>query len=131
MSPGMRVVLWLVVIPVVIIGTGLGIGAWLVFKRPLTVDAWSTRRALVRAGLERRGVTSPAGRLAVWEGGEGAPLLLLHGAGDQAGTWADIVPSLLGSHQLLIDAHDWATGVYFVHAIADQHQSYTKVLLLK
>ncbi|MGB5343568.1 MAG: alpha/beta hydrolase, partial [Thermoanaerobaculia bacterium] len=37
-----------------------------------------------------------------WQGGEGLTLVLLHGAGDQAGTWSEIVPALLEEYRLLI-----------------------------
>ena len=58
--------------------------------------------ALAEAGLERKSLETEAGRLVYWEGGEGAPLVLLHGSGDSAGTWAGILPEIVGEHRILI-----------------------------
>ena len=77
-------------------------GVWTVWKRPLAVDAWVSRRALGRAGLEKSHIDGPAGRLTVWEGGAGPTLVLLHGAGDQAGAWARVAPGLVSDHRLVI-----------------------------
>ncbi|MEP0774315.1 MAG: alpha/beta hydrolase [Acidobacteriota bacterium] len=77
-------------------------GAFFMFKRPLTVLEWSSRRALARAGLAASTVDSPAGPQVVWRGGEGPTLVLLHGAGDQAGTWARVARELTGQYTLVI-----------------------------
>lgn len=79
-----------------------GIAGWLVVKRPLTVYAWQTRLALASLGLERRSVASPAGRQCVFVGGSGPPVVLLHGAGDQAGTWSKVAGALLPRHTLIV-----------------------------
>jgi pimeloyl-ACP methyl ester carboxylesterase len=91
---------WLFVL-VVILGA-LGAGVWLVRQRPLAVYAWAARRSLVKAGLRQVRVATPTGSLSVFVGGSGPLLMLLHGAGDQAGTWAKVVPQLLPGHRLLI-----------------------------
>lgn len=66
--------------------------AWL---RPLATFGWFSRAALRRAGLHRRVEPTLVGSQSVWTGGRGPTLVLLHGAGDQAGTWARTVPALL------------------------------------
>jgi len=102
MASGRRVAVWVFAVALVLLVAAVAAGIWMVWKRPLTVDAWSTRRALAKAGLEKTFVEGPEGRVTVWEGGEGPPLMLLHGAGDQAGTWSEVVPSLVGSYSLYI-----------------------------
>lgn len=90
----------------VVVGGGLLVagaaGAFLMFKRPLTVLEWSSRRALVKAGLAASTVDSPAGPQMVWRGGGGPTLVLLHGAGDQAGTWVRVAGELAGQYTLVI-----------------------------
>ena len=80
----------------------VAVGAWYAWKRPLTVSAWFNRRALARAGLTETLVNSPVGPQDVWAGGQGPTLVLLHGAGDQAGTWANVVAALAPRYRLVI-----------------------------
>jgi len=77
-------------------------GVWMVWKRPLTIDAWMSRTALKINGLERTKLDTEAGRMTVWEGGSGPTLVLLHGAGDQAGAWARTVGGLVSDHRVVI-----------------------------
>jgi abhydrolase domain-containing protein 6 len=58
--------------------------------------------ALAAAGLERQVLETEAGRQVYWQGGEGRPLVLLHGSGDSAGTWAAAASELIGDYRLLI-----------------------------
>lgn len=80
----------------------LATGAWFVYKRPLSVFAWFNRRALAGAGLVETTATTGFGPQNYWAGGAGPTLVLLHGAGDQSGTWANVVTSLAASHRLVI-----------------------------
>jgi len=75
---------------------------WMVWKRPLKVDAMFSRMALGKLGFEKNTIPSPDGKMTVWVGGEGPCMVLLHGAGDQAGTWARMVPPLLEDYKLVI-----------------------------
>jgi pimeloyl-ACP methyl ester carboxylesterase len=75
---------------------------WMVWKRPLKVDATFSRFALGKLGFEKTTVPTPDGRMTVWIGGEGPSMVLLHGAGDQAGAWARMVPPLLDDYRLVI-----------------------------
>ena len=75
---------------------------WMVWKRPLTIDAMFSRYALSKLGFEKTTVPSPDGRMTVWIAGEGPSMVLLHGAGDQAGAWARMVPPLLDDYRLVI-----------------------------
>jgi len=75
---------------------------WMVWKRPLKVDAMVSRMALGKLGFEQSWIASPDGRMTVWEGGSGPCMVLLHGAGDQAGAWARMVPPLLEEYRVVI-----------------------------
>lgn len=72
-------------------------------QQPSDAHAGSRYRALLLAGLpvtERRlqvaGVST-----AVLEGGEGPPILLLHGPGDFAGMWMRVIPNLVTTHRVV------------------------------
>ena len=93
---------WMLIILAVLLAAGLGALTWLGRKRPLALYAWSCRRALTKAGLRQHFVPSGQGPLSVFVGGTGPLLLLLHGAGDQAGTWAKVVPALLGGYRVIL-----------------------------
>lgn len=70
--------------------------------RPLTVFAWQTRLALRTAGLHKVKVPTPAGPQFAFVGGTGPAVVLLHGAGDNAGTWFRVVPNLVKAHTLIV-----------------------------
>ena len=74
----------------------------LFFLRPVATMVWLRRSALRRAGLRKTKVTTTVGEQIVWHGGDGPWLVLLHGAGDQAGTWNKVAPELKRHFQLLI-----------------------------
>jgi pimeloyl-ACP methyl ester carboxylesterase len=72
------------------------------FLRPLATTVWLQRRKLRRAGLRKTALTTTVGKQIVWHGGTGPLLVLLHGAGDQAGTWNKVAPELKRHFQLVI-----------------------------
>jgi pimeloyl-ACP methyl ester carboxylesterase len=74
----------------------------LFFLRPIATTVWFRRSALRRTGLRKTTVTTTAGKQTVWHGGAGPVLVLLHGAGDQAGTWCKVAPELKRHFQLVI-----------------------------
>lgn len=76
-------------------------GLWF-WRHPLDVFHTLSRRALRRAGLEERTLASPAGLQTVFRGGRGPAIVLLHGAGDQAGTWAAVAPRLSARRTLVV-----------------------------
>jgi pimeloyl-ACP methyl ester carboxylesterase len=86
----------------VLIVIGIIASVWMVWKRPLKVDAMFSRMALGRLGFEKVRVPSPDGRMTVWVGGEGPCMVLLHGVGDQAGAWARMVRPLLDDYMVVI-----------------------------
>ncbi len=73
----------------------LASGAWYFWRYPLSVYALMNTRALANAGFARADVPSSVGTQSVWTAGSGPRLVLLHGAGDSAGTWSSIVKLLL------------------------------------
>lgn len=74
----------------------------LFFFRPIATTVWLRRIALGRAGIRKTKVATSVGEQVVWHGGAGPVLVLLHGAGDQAGTWNKVVPELKRHFQLVI-----------------------------
>lgn len=72
------------------------------WRRPLAVAAWMNRRTLAKAGLTKRIVTTPVGAQTIFAGGSGPTLILLHGAGDQAGAWAKVAPSLTSHYRVIV-----------------------------
>jgi 2-hydroxy-6-oxonona-2,4-dienedioate hydrolase len=77
-----------------LVGAAAGAIFW---KRPLATLAWLGRRRLAVAGFEKHFQASAAGPQRVFSGGGGAPVVLVHGAGDQAGGWARVAPRLTAS----------------------------------
>jgi pimeloyl-ACP methyl ester carboxylesterase len=86
---------------VVVAAGGAWVG-WMLRYRPLTVFAWQTRLALRSAGLHKVTVAAPAGPQTVFVGGAGPTVVLLHGAGDNAGTWFRVAPELVKHHTLIV-----------------------------
>lgn len=96
------------------LGARLGIGAaallliilaggfWYIWKFPLSVYAVMNNRALAGAGLTRSAVPCSIGSQSVWTGGTGQTLVLLHGAGDSAGTWSSLVKTFMPRYRLVI-----------------------------
>ncbi len=91
----------LVAVLAVVAGVGVWAG-WMLRFRPLTVFAWQTRLALRTAGLHQVTVNAPPGPQAVFIGGTGPTVVLLHGAGDNAGTWYRVAPELVKGHTLVV-----------------------------
>lgn len=85
----------------IILTVAVGAALW-VWLRPLSVYEWMGRRTLRSAGLNRVDVETPAGRQVAFYGGHGPVVVLLHGAGDQAGAWSRVAPRLTGSHTLIV-----------------------------
>lgn len=95
---------WLILLSLLVLVLILGgvLVGWFLAQRPL--DAWTrwSRRSLLKAGLRKVTVASALGPQTAFVGGSGPLLVLLHGAGDQAGTWAQVAPWLLSHHTLVI-----------------------------
>ena len=72
------------------------------FRYPMALFNWQNRRALQTAGFVEKSVPSPVGNQIVWEKGSGPVLILLHGAGDHAGSWSKVAPQLAASYHVII-----------------------------
>ncbi len=79
-----------------------GAGLWWARSNPLAVYELLTRRALSSAGFEQRRAEVAGRQLGWWEAGEGPTVILLHGAGDQAGTWANVARRLKRSYRVVV-----------------------------
>lgn len=90
----------LAVLALIVVGVIAGIAY--VRANPLALFVKTTRGQLADAGLKLESFETSAGRLAYWEGGTGPTLVLIHGAGDQAGAFQGVVERLLENHRLLL-----------------------------
>jgi len=90
-----------VALALVLVATG-GVAASLFVRRPLAVLAWLGRRSLRRAGLAMHRRQTPSGPVVFFEGGAGPTLAFLHGAGDQAGSWARTVRPLVRRFHVVV-----------------------------
>jgi len=70
--------------------------------RPIATTHWLRRSALLRSGFRKTRVATTVGVQTVFHGGAGPVVVLLHGAGDQAGTWHRVAPSLKRRFQLVM-----------------------------
>src|SRR2546428_7184353 len=53
-------------------------------------------------GLEERFAEIKGVRMRYFLGGEGPPLILVHGLGGAAANWTELVPLLIGRHRVLV-----------------------------
>lgn len=93
------VVLAVVAFLVLAAGVALVVAA---FRRPIAVARRLSRWKLPGRVLRRRSLPCPLGTLTWWSGGEGPVVALLHGAGDQAGTWAPVAARLAAGHHVIV-----------------------------
>lgn len=75
---------------------------FLVWRYPLAVFAWANRRSLRNTGFVASKVETGVGPQTVFTKGEGAPLILLHGAGDQSGTWVKVADMFTAKHRVIL-----------------------------
>ena len=70
---------------------------------PVKLHAWWLRRSFIRAGLQAHRAELDNGVVHCWRGGQGAPLILLHGFGASAlWQWPNQVGRLSAHHDLLL-----------------------------
>jgi len=93
-----RIVIGVGVLVILLIVTGV----LLFWLRPLEVLEWFSRRTLTRGGLQKASVDTTLGRQVFWRGGSGPDLVFLHGAGDNAGTWAQVAPGFTRDYRVLV-----------------------------
>jgi pimeloyl-ACP methyl ester carboxylesterase len=95
----MQRIIWAAAAGFLILTVTVVVIAW---RRPLAVAAWINRRALTKAGFTKIQVPTSAGEQTIFFAGIGPTLILLHGAGDQAGAWAKVAPELKAHYRVII-----------------------------
>jgi pimeloyl-ACP methyl ester carboxylesterase len=80
----------------------LATGIWFFWRYPLSIYARMNTRALASAGFTRADVPCPIGTQSAWTAGSGPTLVLLHGAGDSAGTWSSIVKTFTPRYRVVV-----------------------------
>jgi pimeloyl-ACP methyl ester carboxylesterase len=76
------------------------LAVWFV-RHPLRAMELMGRVGLRAAGMRPAERPGPRGPIFYYAGGEGPPVVLIHGANDQAGAWARIVKPLLAGHRVV------------------------------
>ncbi|HEX6495522.1 MAG TPA: alpha/beta fold hydrolase [Acidobacteriaceae bacterium] len=81
------------------------LGALVVWQQPLEVLGALTRARLAYNGFHNEYTTIRGNRIHYYEGGSGAPVVLVHGLGSRAEDWANLMPQLkqAGFHVYAID----------------------------
>jgi len=92
----------LVVVAIILLVAAAAVWMYGIWKHPLATHVKKARRTLETLGLEKMETEIAGNRLVYFQGGEGRLLVLLHGAGDQAGTWATVAGTLLEEYRLII-----------------------------
>ncbi len=90
-----------------IAAVGVLVAAMIVFSilfylRPIAVTRWLRRRKLIRAGFREIMIPTSVGPQTALHGGRGAVVVLMHGAGDEAGTWFRVAPALKEQFHVLV-----------------------------
>lgn len=93
-----KVLITLLVVVVLALVAGLVI----VWRYPLAVFNAQNRRDLLKVGFVKQRIQTNMGGQTVFEKGSGPTLILLHGAGDQAGSWSKAAPELAGKYRVLV-----------------------------
>jgi pimeloyl-ACP methyl ester carboxylesterase len=80
-------------------------GALVVWRRPLAVIETLTQARLAYGGFHNEYTTIRGNRIHYYEGGSGAPAVLVHGLGSRAEDWANLMQQLkqAGFHVYVID----------------------------
>jgi pimeloyl-ACP methyl ester carboxylesterase len=75
---------------------------FLVWRYPLAVFAWANRRSLRNTGFVAAKFNTSVGGQTIFTKGNGAPLIFLHGAGDQSGTWVKVADMFTAKHRVIL-----------------------------
>lgn len=69
---------------------------------PMDLFISFTRTQLEANGFSRQQAEVEGRAMVWWSKGEGAPLVLIHGVSDQAGTWFQVAPALANDYRVLL-----------------------------
>lgn len=92
----------LIITLLLLLVAALGAGAFVIWRYPLAVFNYQNRRELTKAGFVKSSLPTKAGQQVIFEKGTGPVLILLHGAGDQAGTWSKAAPALAANYRVVV-----------------------------
>lgn len=84
---------------VILMGVAVAVA---VCRAPLRTAEIAGRYMLRAAGFEARTADAPRGPIRYFSAGSGPLLVFLHGANDQAGTWARVAPAFLATHRVVV-----------------------------
>jgi pimeloyl-ACP methyl ester carboxylesterase len=93
-----KIVLGIVLVALAVL---VAVGAWF-YRHPLAALARAGRRSLKGARFVRTSWESAVGRQTGFVAGQGPLVVLLHGAGDQAGGWSAVAPKLAAAHRIVV-----------------------------
>lgn len=93
-----KIVLGIVLVALAVL---VAVASWF-HRHPLEALARAGRRSLKGAGFARRSWESGAGRQTGFAAGQGPLVVLLHGAGDNAGGWSAVAPKLTAAHRVVV-----------------------------
>jgi pimeloyl-ACP methyl ester carboxylesterase len=83
----------------VLFGIGAAVFVW---RAPFAAGAIAGRATLRLSGFEKVTASASRGPITYFRAGQGPPLIFLHGANDQAGTWARIAPAFTATHRVVV-----------------------------
>lgn len=86
----------------VVVVLALAAAVFIVWRYPLAVFNAQNRHDLGKAGFTKTKVATKVGAQVLFEKGSGPTLILLHGAGDQAGSWSKAAPELASRYHVLV-----------------------------
>ncbi len=90
------------IVVVVVFGSAVAAAFIYFYRNPVHVLEQLTRRSLRSAGAERKTIATPDGTLTYFTLGSGSPVVLLHGANDQAGLWNRTARVLARDHRVIV-----------------------------
>jgi pimeloyl-ACP methyl ester carboxylesterase len=97
-----KILRWLMLILGVVAVAGGGYMFYEVRRHPLVVAESIGKRALVEAAILPSPREGPVGRVALWVGGAGPPLVLVHGVNGSAASWQHVAPRLADRFEVAV-----------------------------
>ncbi len=91
----------LLIVLVVLLVLAAGVSIYIVWRHPMAVFNALNRHALASAGFVKQSVSAPVGEQTFFRAGSGPVVILLHGLGDQAGTWSKVAGSLTANYTVV------------------------------